>query len=52
MMFTYAGLVKEVRLSDFSFGIPKIICFDESANIKNPTSQRSVASLDNAENWP
>ena len=44
-MFTYNGLVSETKFSDFSFGVPKVICFDESAKIKNPTSQRSEAAL-------
>jgi hypothetical protein len=49
-MFTYEGLVKELRDWTDIRPVPKVVCFDESSKIKNPNSQRSAAALHLANN--
>ena len=44
-MFTYDGLVKELKSWSDVRPSPLVVCFDESSKIKTPTSQRSQASL-------
>lgn len=49
-MFTYEGLVKELREWTDIRPVPKVVCFDESSKIKNPNAQRSQAALHLANN--
>jgi SNF2 family DNA or RNA helicase len=44
VMMTYQGLVKVLR--DWKPGdpAPKVVCFDESSKVKNPSAQRSQAA--------
>jgi hypothetical protein len=44
-MFTYEGLVKELRDWTDLRPVPKVVCYDESSKIKNPNAQRSQTSL-------
>ncbi len=44
-MFTYEGMVKEVRTWIGSNPPPKILILDESSKIKTPTAQRSQAAM-------
>ncbi len=44
-MFTYEGLVKEVRTWVNTKPTPKVVVFDESSKIKTPTAQRSQAAM-------
>jgi len=42
-MFTYTGLVS--FMETFSGGAPRLVLFDESSKVKNPTAQRSQAAM-------
>lgn len=44
-MFTYEGIVKELKYWSDIRPVPKFVCFDESSKIKTPTAQRSQAAL-------
>ncbi len=44
-MFTYEGVVKEVRTWVNERPTPKVVIFDESSKIKTPTAQRSQAAM-------
>lgn len=49
-MFTYEGLVRELKNWTDIRPVPKIVCFDESSKIKSPNAQRSQAALHLANN--
>jgi len=44
-MFTYEGLVKELEEWIDGTPAPRVVVFDESSKLKNPTSKRSQAAL-------
>jgi len=44
-MFTYEGMVKEIRTWVNERPTPKVVVFDESSKIKTPSAQRSKAAM-------